>query len=210
MKKKARAPKKKAAKPKKPKKAGPAPALDLGDYRGLVKKVDGFFARVQTRYRADMQCGAGCWDCCQSSLTVSPLEAEALRQFLAGADEALRARLAARAQALRGTEGPCPALDEDGRCAVYPARPIVCRTHGVPMRVPGRLPVVADAPDVELRVCHLNFTGRPLQEVDEECVLDLKTVSTILGVMNAKQGIENLSTRIPLGDVLFAAHRVGQ
>jgi hypothetical protein len=182
--------------------------MRLEEYRALLAKVDGFFARVHGRYGAQMKCAEGCSECCGVQLTLSPVEAEALREHLATLPESVRARLAARAVALEHAAGPCPALDANGRCDVYEARPLICRTHGVPMRTPraASLPVLDERDG--LAVCHLNFEGMPLDEVDADCVLALESIDALLGVVNARavgEGEERLA-RIPIGDVLFSAH----
>ena len=184
--------------------------MDLAEYRALVAKVDAFFARVHDRYGAKMRCAAGCSECCGVQLTLSPVEAEELSRHLAGLPREATARLAARAEALRGASGPCPALEADGRCGVYAARPLICRTHGVPMRLPrpSSLPVLEDR-DSGMAVCHLNFTDVALSAVDADCVLALESIDSILAVVNARacgEGRDRLE-RIPIGDVLFSAHR---
>ena len=182
--------------------------MDLTEYRALVAKVDGFFDRVFARYSDRMKCAEGCSECCGVQLTLSPVEARELAGFLETLPAPERARLAARADSLRDAAGPCPALDDDGRCAVYAARPLICRSHGVPMRTPRALSLpVLDERD-GLAVCHLNFEGTPLTDVDADCVLSLESIDAILGVVNARAcgaGLDRLA-RIPIGDVLFSAH----
>ena len=147
-------------------------------YRELAAKLDAFFERVQSRYGGAMQCRAGCSGCCRVRLSVTALEASVLREGLAQLPEAERARLAERAR--RADTGACPALEADGRCAVYAWRPLVCRSHGVPVRFrePGGAASVS--------ACELNFAqGAQLPEVASDCVLDQTTVSTVLGALDA-------------------------
>lgn len=206
----------KKKKPAKAKKGGRGEKIRLDEYDALAGKVDDFFNRVYDRYRADMQCGAGCSDCCGHHLTVSLVEAESIARTLATRDAATRERLSARAAALPEGEGPCPALEDDGRCGVYEGRPLVCRSHGAPMYVgSASLPVLADALEEEegagavIKCCHLNFPERPLDEVDPECVLDLVNMAATLAVVNARassDGQKAALRRILIGDVLRAAH----
>lgn len=198
---------------KKKKKRTPSAVGTLDEYDALAGKVDDFFSRVHDRYRSDMKCGAGCSDCCGHHLTVSLVEAESIAQTLATRDAATRKRLAARASSLADGEGPCPALEDDGRCAVYEGRPLVCRSHGAPMYVgSASLPVLAGELEQEgavIKCCHLNFTERSLDDVDPECVLDLVNMAATLAVVNArasKDGQKAALRRILIGDVLRAAH----
>lgn len=119
-----------------------------------------------------MRCGAGCDDCCRARFTVTGVEAAVLRAVLEGLEGAARARL--RERAIAGDPERCPALEDDGRCAVYEARPLVCRSHGLPIRLGVRrgLPVI-DA-------CFKNFTEAGAASVDADCVLDQTTLSTLL------------------------------
>jgi uncharacterized protein len=146
-------------------------------YEQLTHRVEQFFSRVHTRYGALMQCRAGCSLCCRARFSVTPLEAHVLTEGLAQLPEEARQRLAERAR--HGDKAACPALDEQGRCEVYAWRPLVCRSHGVPIRhrEPGAESVSA---------CELNFEGGArLPEVAADCVLDQATLSTVLGALDA-------------------------
>jgi hypothetical protein len=136
----------------------------------LTQKVDAFFARVTERHGTDMQCQTGCSDCCHVRLTITGVEAAAIRAHVAGWPSDRRQDLA--------TLGPtdrCAALDPAGRCKIYQARPLVCRSHGVPIRMRrGTLPVV--------QACHRNFT-RITPAPD--CVLDQATLSATLYAVDA-------------------------
>ncbi|PTL80707.1 YkgJ family cysteine cluster protein [Vitiosangium sp. GDMCC 1.1324] len=147
-------------------------------YRELAAKVDTFFTRVQSRHGSAMQCKAGCTACCHVRLSVTALEASVIREGLAGLPEEERVRLAHRAK--QGAPGACPALEADGRCAIYTWRPLVCRSHGVPIR--------HREPDGETSVsaCEKNFeAGAGLPDVSPDCVLDQTTLSTVLGALDA-------------------------
>jgi uncharacterized protein len=147
-------------------------------YQELVTKVDTFFHRVQSRYGGAMRCGAGCTACCQVRLSVTALEASVIREGLATLAEEERARLASRAK--QAPSGACPALEADGRCAIYAWRPLVCRSHGVPIR--HREPEGA----ASVSACEKNFDGGAgLPGVSPDCVLDQTTLSTVLGALDA-------------------------
>lgn len=156
--------------------------------RELTRKVDGFFDRVAARHGTDMQCHTGCADCCGVRLTITAVEAAAIRAHAAAMDPAARARLATEADATR-----CAALDAAGRCKIYDARPLVCRSHGVPIRLTRRgLPVVQS--------CHRNFrTTTP----DADCVLDQTTLSaTLLAIDAAEAADQRPGSRVDLASLL--------
>src|SRR4051812_36611006 len=97
----------------------------------LQAKVDAFFARVESRHGDDMQCRTGCSDCCRVRLSVTGVEAAAIRAEVAAWPAEQRRALAA----LPDLADRCRALDDAGRCAIYAARPVVCRSHGAPIRI---------------------------------------------------------------------------
>ena len=148
-------------------------------YRELTGRVDAFVGRVEARHPADLRCGPGCDGCCRTRLTITAVEADAITGWAAALPAAERASIA---EAARAPVDPaavrCAALDDAGRCRVYPARPLVCRSHGVPIRLrdPRGLPVIT--------ACELNFTARGPAAADPDCVLDQELVSTTLGLID--------------------------
>ena len=182
-------------------------------YRALVEKVDAFAAAVSDRRRADLACKPGCASCCQAWLTVSPVEAQQLRAALAGLDPQARQAIAERgrlerAREARGEPPRCAMLDPEGRCGVYAARPLVCRTQGLPLRYPpGVVPEAAvrgRIPRGEITYCPLNFTAAGPSGPD---VLDAERVDQLLALVNLRyaeeQGIPP-GTRTALTDLAAA------
>jgi Fe-S-cluster containining protein len=148
-------------------------------YRQLTDKVDAFFARVAARHPDDLRCAAGCDLCCRTRLTVTAVEADAIAAHVRALPPAERGELAGLAARPHDPAAPrCAALDDAGRCRIYAARPIVCRSHGVPVRI-------GDTIDA----CRLNFTARGPTAADPDCVLDQTTLSaTLLAVDRAHGG----------------------
>jgi hypothetical protein len=148
--------------------------------RELFSKVDTFFAATKQKHGAAITCHAGCDDCCKRRFSVTMLEADAIRQALSELSDDDKETLAKRASHLEGTD--CPALGDDGRCAVYAARPMICRTHGLPIRFTearnGRSLPIVDA-------CPKNFSGLDLAGIEPKSVLDQATLSTVLLALDA-------------------------
>lgn len=68
----------------------------------------------------------------------------------------------------------CAFLDENGRCAVYDTRPVVCRLWG--------LPVVRDE---NITCCEKNFTdGISLSDLSSGDAINQETVLAILAAIN--------------------------
>jgi hypothetical protein len=168
----------------------------------LYDKVDAFFARAAARFPGPdgITCHAGCDDCCRRRFSVTAIEAEVIADGLAALPAEARAALAARATG--GDRGACPALEAGGRCAIYAFRPVVCRTHGLPIRfapAPGTraLPIV-DA-------CPKNFEGRDLASLPAGDVLDQTTLSTVLGALDTARASEAgrpRGDRVAMADLL--------
>jgi hypothetical protein len=163
----------------------------LSRYPELAVKVDAFFSRVEVRHGDEMQCRTGCSDCCHARLTVTGVEAEAIRTEVASwpADQ----RRALAANALSGPTDRCAALDPDGRCMIYRARPIVCRSHGAPIRMHDKsLPVV--------QACFRNFTVAGPAAADPDCILDQTTLSAMALAVDREAGGDG--RRIDLAELL--------
>ena len=119
---------------------------------------------------------------------------EGLASLPAEAREALAAR------ATGGDPRVCPALEGDGRCAIYSFRPVICRTHGLPIRFARPLtpalttgalrpnPGARSLPIVD--ACPRNFAAAISPSLPADAVLDQTTLSTVLGALDAARAAE--------------------
>ncbi|MBK7824351.1 YkgJ family cysteine cluster protein [Nannocystis sp.] len=144
----------------------------------LRRRVDAHFDAALARSPAAFRCGPGCESCCHVRIGVFAVEAAAIRDALArlgDRDPALRARL--RVQADAPDHADRCALLVDGRCAVYDDRPLICRSHGLPI-------AAADPhdPAASLRLdhCPLNFRDEPPPRAS---ILRLDAVNQPLAVL---------------------------
>lgn len=101
------------------------------NYTQLLSKVDAMFAQVKARHEGQFQCIAGCFGCCQAGLTVSNVEATRISSWLSD-HSAITAKIRDRSQMLNDPE-LCSLLDREGRCSIYEVRPVICRSHGMPV-----------------------------------------------------------------------------
>ena len=170
----------------------------MSRYHELTAKIDAFFNRVASRHAADLRCASGCDGCCHQRLTITAVEAAAIRAHAATLSSAARLDLARAAATAAPTR--CAALDDAGRCRIYDARPLVCRSHGVPVRMRDArsLPVVTS--------CELNFTARGPAAADPDCILDQELVSTMLALVDREHGAQPDDAapppRVDLADLL--------
>lgn len=135
----------------------------LARYRELGNYCDALAQRVQERFGTAWQCRAGCSGCCQLT-TVCGLEAVVL----------LKAGLESRLSAL---DEQCCLLQED-RCLVYDNRPLICRTHGLPL-------VSSSLTEGEVDCCPLNLPALAgISELEADLVLNLDLLTENLMRLN--------------------------
>jgi len=179
-------------------------------YVELLRKVDAFTATVLQEHGADINCHKGCDGCCRRSFSVFAVEAHNLR---AGFELLTKPKQSLILKKLDDNEpavSPCPLL-EDGVCLLYNFRPVICRTHGLPVRsshirINGRR-VTA--------LCDRNFmTPGAVSGVDERHILNLDTLNTVLSSINllyikengAPSGAPSENGRLEMPAV-FAGHK---
>jgi Fe-S-cluster containining protein len=145
----------------------------LRNYFDLVSRVDELCQRIETDFRMHLACRKGCDACCRH-FSLFPVEAAALVQALdsRGAEEKGRIRSRAR---LAPEEGPCPLL-QDGACLLYEARPIICRTHGLPL-------LAGTGKERLLDWCPENFKG--VKSLPDAAVINLDVLNTTLATINS-------------------------
>lgn len=125
----------------------------------LQNNTSAFFNQFYQKYQSDMNCQAGCSQCCHVDLSVFegeailivewyqalPLEEKKLLSDLwKGPDQASQVP----------KKQPCTFL-RDNKCTIYASRPVICRTQGVVLQVKTQI----EKNNTEIRgdVCPLNF-----------------------------------------------------
>ncbi len=179
------------------------------EYSVVQGRVDAFFAAVLQRHPTQLQCQQGCHGCCQAGLSVSAIEAAAIRDYLRSLPLDDRARLKALLQAGTSSNRTAPAhaarnascalLTQDGLCTIYPARPLVCRSQGLPLAYAPEL-----IPEQALRfrakdgravvLCPLNFapdadpaaSGAEAVEPTAADILDGDRLDVLLALLNRR------------------------
>ena len=92
----------------------------------------------------------------------------------------VRARIRDRviSASLEHTEAVCPLLEND-RCTIYTARPIICRSHGLPIQY------IDESGNNQQDVCPLNFAGQvPLHTLPNSDLLDIDRLNQMLAIVN--------------------------
>ncbi|QWV94848.1 YkgJ family cysteine cluster protein [Geomonas oryzisoli] len=145
----------------------------LENYLALLSRVDEICRRTSETFSAHITCRAGCDACCRH-LSIFAVEAAALAHALRElpAEQAELVRSKAR-DAREGS--PCPLL-HDGLCLLYQARPIICRTHGLPL-------LLLREGERSVDFCPENFQGLP--SIPGSAVIDLERLNMMLATVNA-------------------------
>jgi Fe-S-cluster containining protein len=143
----------------------------LANYRELISRLDRLCENITSAYSAEIACRAGCSSCCRH-LNLFAVEAAVLAAAVAALPQKTLALLAARLD--WPESGTCPLLVDDC-CAVYASRPVICRSHGMPLLL---------NVDGERKVdfCRDNFRG--VATLSGTAVIDLETVNQALAAIN--------------------------
>ena len=132
----------------------------LKEYRAFLGEVDRECFRLEKLYSPWMNCGKGCSSCCRS-LTLLPLEWHSMKEAL----------LSDKGRDLIFSRSGCPFL-KDSLCILYPFRPLICRTHGLPLFY-----LNDDGSAWELSWCDRNFP-----DLEEDQMEDIFQTENILNM----------------------------
>lgn len=148
-------------------------AYYLDNYRQLIARVDALCNSIAASLGEQITCSSGCSSCC-TSITIFPVEAAAMREAVESLPEQ-QAEEIYRHVAKHADNERCPLLFHH-RCLLYDARPVICRTHG--------LPIIYTADG------HRNSDCCPLNLNDTESlsgssVVDLDKLNTLLVTVNS-------------------------
>jgi len=145
----------------------------LENYRQLVDRIDALCHGIEAALREHITCSEGCSSCC-TAVTLFPVEAAALAAALdsmpAEQAAAIRDHVAEHASAER-----CPLL-EHHRCLLYAARPIICRTHGLPI-------MYTENDEQHVDCCPLNL--EQCESLPGTAVIDIDRLNALLVAVNA-------------------------
>ena len=148
--------------------------LDLVyNYKLLLARIDALCMGIETALGEQITCSEGCSSCC-TAITLFPVEAAALRDALDALpeqeSEAIRQHVVQKASGER-----CPLLSHH-LCLLYSARPIICRTHGLPI-------IYSEDNQHKSDCCPLNMTET--ESVSGQHVIDLDRLNSLLVVVNS-------------------------
>jgi Fe-S-cluster containining protein len=129
---------------------------NLETYFDIRRTVDARVEELTTLHHNHLTCHKGCDKCCYS-FRIFPVEWFAIANEL-GLEATPDATLPI------ADDERCAFL-KNGACSIYASRPIICRTHGLPL-----LNMDEEGENYELSFCELNFTEADEDEFAEETV----------------------------------------
>lgn len=100
------------------------------NYEKLVARVDELCQQIENRLAGHLACKSGCSSCCLE-ITIFPVEADALKHAFNELPELDKENIRRHLEAVPLSESCC--LLKDDCCLLYQSRPIICRTHGLPI-----------------------------------------------------------------------------
>jgi Fe-S-cluster containining protein len=113
-------------------------------YYKLRQQTDRLTAGLEKVHSGRMVCRKGCCHCC-TNLTVFPVE------FFSIVEEM---KLAGWSKPTFDAARTCGYLNKQGECEIYPYRPMICRTQGLPLAF-----YDDDAQGYSVTFCPQNFTA---------------------------------------------------
>jgi hypothetical protein len=144
----------------------------LNNYRELVRRVDSLCGEILRKCADSIACRKGCDECCRH-FSVFWVEAVNLSLAARNLTKEQTERLHNRLELLAGND-VCPLLDK-GACILYSHRPIICRTHGLPI-------LIRQGPDGQVDFCPRNF--RNVETLPGNAIVDLDRLNEALATIN--------------------------
>ena len=130
-------------------------------YNSLIEKLKYYEMKLLQRYGASINCKKGCSDCC---ILESVFSIEAYMIYSHLTDTIISESYTSHKRET------CVFLNNK-ICIIYPVRPVICRTHGYPVLIDGKIDM-----------CLKNF--KDTKSIDSEYILDLENVNNAIASIN--------------------------
>lgn len=128
--------------------------------RALYQKVEAFQKHLSPQVQTSLQCKKKCSQCCYTDISVFQVEADHIKSLLQSSN---------KIENSAAPQGACAFLKND-LCTIYEARPLICRTQGLPL-------YFAEA-NKQIDICPLNIEA--LTQTKTSDILNLDLLNSIL------------------------------
>jgi Fe-S-cluster containining protein len=140
--------------------------LSHTSYLELRTEIDSLCLKLEKVHKEHIACSAGCHQCCMD-FSIFPVE------FFSIIKEISESKINIKTDI---PEDDCVFLI-NGLCSIYASRPVICRTHGLPMLQMGE-------DEWQLSYCELNFTDGSLPEFTESDTFPQDSFNSRLFLIN--------------------------
>jgi len=147
----------------------------------LWENASMFFDKVALKYGKEMSCKSGCSKCCHTDISVFDVESNILEKWFLHLSDEAKLDLKNKWKEPR-LNSACVFLHQD-KCTVYPARPIICRTQGLPLHL---------STENILDYCDLNFLNTTPEKEDWLNLDRLNTLLTLAAKTSKKDQRQSL------------------
>jgi Fe-S-cluster containining protein len=144
----------------------------LENYFNLVSRVDQLCKSAEEVLHEHLSCAEGCSSCCKT-ISLFPVEAAAINAAVATLPEKYAESV--RHHVTVGVEGDACPLLLGNRCLIYAFRPIICRTHGLPI-------MFTDQGERRVDYCPKNL--QDCRSLPGSAVIDLDRLNELLVAVN--------------------------
>lgn len=124
----------------------------IEQYRALRREIDVRTGELEQMHARHLTCKPGCHQCCVN-LSVFPVEFYAILEEMR--------RLVPAVELTLDPNASCAFLKQ-GCCRIYACRPMICRTHGLPVAF---LNADTEEPEMSVSFCPLNFVDAEEDEL---------------------------------------------
>jgi uncharacterized protein len=138
-------------------------------YLTLRAEISLLCDKLHEQHKSFTLCANGCDACCLD-FSVFPVEFFAVLHQIQSSDTKV---------SFNETNGEKCALLNAHSCSIYPFRPVICRSHGLPL-----LYMDAEGEEWQLSFCELNFTEAPEDLFDFENTYPQDTFNSRLFLIN--------------------------
>lgn len=164
--------------------------------REFHQKIDEFFIDKSKKYSEQIQCKLKCDKCCHVELSIFEIEKSNILDWYSRLDVSQKKELIKKLETPQiksedlfgNLVNPCVFLYES-ECSIYPVRPTLCRSQGLPM-----LRIEEDENQIDC--CPLNFIEADMEIND---CLSTDTVNLVLSSINLE--IDKTGNRTSLKDI---------
>jgi len=138
-------------------------------YKALINEIDRKTAKLEKLHHNHLQCKNGC-DLCCIDFSIFPVEYHSILSKLNSDSINL--------QVVENSENNICSFLVNHSCTIYQHRPIMCRTHGLPLLYAN------DDGDYELSACELNFKEFDFEDFTMDNTLPQDKYNSKLFILN--------------------------